>query len=104
MVTLTTLTGSFTIFVKTIPDGSVIDGPPAYSVDTPGVVAIQPAADGLSAKVTAVANGTATISVSAMANGQKISGNAVVQVTVAIPPPPPVFATALDVTVSPVVP
>ena len=99
MVSMDT-TQKFSITLATIPAGSQIDGPPSYHVDTPGIVTITASADGLSASVAGVAAGTCTITPSALANAKPITGSPV-QVTVKVPV---VFATALEVTVGPVVP
>lgn len=88
---------SFTITLAPIPTNGVLDVPPTYTADNPGVVQIAPAVDGLSAKVTAVAVGPVTISVAGVSLGVSITGDSTVVVTVASAQVP---ATGLHVTVS----
>jgi hypothetical protein len=75
--------------------------PPTYPVDTLGIVTITPAPDGLSAVFTGAVAGVCNITPTAIAsNGQTIVGP-VIQITVALPPPPPIPpATVLLETIS----
>jgi hypothetical protein len=84
--------------VNVVPNGAV-DSPPTYPVDTPGVVNVVVAHDGLSAVVFGVTAGTCTITPQVLAGGKTVVG-APIQVTVTVPV---VFATHLDVTVGAVV-
>lgn len=87
----------FTITLTPVPPNGVVDGPPAYADSTSGIVAVAPAADGMSAVVTAMTAGTDVISVSGKSLGNPIAGDDTVNITVV---PAPVPATALHVAVS----
>jgi hypothetical protein len=92
------------VLVTVIPeqaDGSPgkIDAPPTYPVDTPGILTLAPAADGLSCQCTGLAPGTCTVTPTVLANGNTITGTPV-QFTVS--PAPEGFATQLVVSVGPV--
>ena len=82
--------------VTVIPDG-VIDGPPAWAVSPSGIVSLTPTADGLSCEVIALAPGTATVTPSALAGGNPISGLPIAVTVTAAP------ATTLAETIGPVV-
>jgi hypothetical protein len=91
----------FTVTVATVPPGSVVDSPPTYPADVPGIVSVVAAADGLSCVVTAAAVGSCVVTPTAVAGGHTVTG-APIQITVS--PPPPVFATSLTVNIGPVQP
>ena len=88
---------TFSILLVPIPTNGTLDAPPTYSADNPALVTITPAADGLSAKVTALASGAVTISANGVSLGNPIAGDDVVVVAITTPQVP---ATGLHVTVT----
>ncbi len=87
MVTLDT-TQKFTIQVAPVDaagNPGLIDGPPTYPVDTPGILTVLPSSDGLSCECRGNAVGSCTITPTAAANGVVITGPPI-QVTCTPPP------------------
>lgn len=82
--------------VTLTPDGA-IDGPPTWAVSPSGIVTLAPSADGLSCEVIGLATGTATVTPSATAGGNLISGLPIACTVTAVP------ATTLAETIGPVV-
>jgi len=77
-----------TITITPIPAGGTIDaGSGKFIVDVPGIVTLVPSGDTACA-VDAVGIGVANISWQATSNGIAISGDNVIQATIAAPPPP----------------
>ena len=68
------------------------DAVPVWSTSDVGITTLDVAADGLSATVSGVSAGTATISVSAIFGGQTFTVSDTVAVAAIAPPPPPVVA------------
>src|SRR5579863_7306322 len=60
------------------------DAPPTYQTDTPSVAGVVAAADGLSAVLTPVAVGVATITVTGVFSGQSFSSSGVATVTAVV--------------------
>lgn len=87
------------------PTQTTFPTPPAWSVSDPTILSVSPAADGLSAVVTAVGKiGTATVTVSGTPTGATapITGSATVDVTAAAPVAFTLtFGTAVDQTPAP---
>ena len=98
---VTMLIGQSTTATPTFVDanGAVIapQDVPQYSVDDPSVVSVEPAADGLSALITGIAEGAATLTVTTTnerGNGATVSGTG--DISVAPLPPPDVASVAVD--------
>lgn len=103
MVSLDT-TQKFSIEVAPVQDdGSpgLIDGPPTYEVDNAGVLTLLPSADGLSCECRGNTPGSCTITPTALANWQTITGP---PIEVTVTNPPARFATKLVETIGQVVP
>jgi hypothetical protein len=69
--------------------GALNGTPPTYPVDVLGIVKIAPAPDGLSVVFTAAIVGVCNITPTAIASDGTVITGDVIQITVALPPPPP---------------